>query len=99
MAEVSYGAGAGAGAGLGDWSRVRAARHAQVAERTATIRFLIAMIVLLVVLCLALLAVAVLGWGAYLRMRNMVEMDCGGNDVVTQFELVRVVDVCREVSG
>ena len=79
----------------------REARHARVdvrAEKAATIRTLVALVVVLAVVCMALFIAALLGWGAYLRMRNMVEMDCGGNGVVTQFELTRVVDVCREVS-
>lgn len=67
------------------------------AEARATIRHLTIVVWGLTVLAIVLFVAALLLWGAYWRLRNMVEMGCDGT--LARLDLTATVDMCREVMG
>lgn len=62
------------------------------------VRVLIAVVVVLSVVALALFAAAVVGWGSYLRMQNMIEQDCTVGGSVAALGVEHQVNMCREVA-
>lgn len=67
------------------------------AEARVTIRNLTIVVWVLVLLAIVLFVAALLLWGAYWRLRNMVEMGCDGT--LARLDLTATVDMCREVMG
>jgi len=53
------------------------------------------LITVVAIVCMAMLAVAMIGWGRYLQLRDMVSHNCQGQ--VATLDLVEWVDVCRMV--